>query len=125
LSKCTVVAAAVSDSAGIRRFDPTVHDSAGHFSSDGAVSVQAIALDGFVSTGRGIRPPNALKINAEGAEMEVLSGGRRTIAEYSPMIFLSTHSDKIHHQCSEFLTSAGYSLTHLAAHKIWATKKRK
>jgi len=125
LSNCTVVAAAVSDCAGLRRFDPTVHDSAGHFSSDGAVSVQTIVLDEFVSTGLGIRPPNAIKINAEGAEMEVLSGGRRTIAEYSPMIFLSTHSDKTHQECSEFLTSAGYFLRHLAADKIWAAKPRK
>ncbi len=125
LSNCTVVGAAVSDSAGLRRFDPTVHDSAGHFSSHGAVSVQTIALDGFLSTERGIRPPNAIKINAEGAEMEVLSGGRSTIAEYSPMIFLSTHSDEIHLQCSEFLTSAGYSLRHLAVNKIWATNKTK
>ena len=125
LSNCTVVGAAVSDSAGLRRFDPTVHDSAGHFSSHGALSVQTIALDGFLSTERGIRPPNAIKINAEGAEMEVLSGGRSTIAEYSPMIFLSTHSDEIHLQCSEFLTSAGYSLRHLAVNKIWATNKTK
>jgi len=123
LSNCTVVDAAVSDSTGLRRFDPTVHDSAGHFSSDGAVSVQSIGLDDFFSKGRGIRPPNAIKVNAEGAEMEVLLGGRGIIKEYSPLIFLSTHSPEIHAQCSEFLTSTGYSLEHLAADKIWAAKK--
>ncbi len=122
LSNCTVVDAAVSDSAGSRRFDPTAHDSAGHFSSVGVVSVQTIALDDFFREGRGIRPPNAIKVNAEGAEMEVLLGGRGIIEEYAPLIFLSTHSHEIHNQCAEFLISNGYSLMHLAADKIWATK---
>jgi len=123
LSNCTVVDAAVSDSTGLRRFDPTVHDSAGHFSSDGAVSVQTIGLDDFFFKGQSIRPPSAIKVNAEGAEMEVLLGGRGIIKEYSPLIFLSTHSPEIHAQCSELLTSTGYSLQHLAADKIWAAKK--
>jgi len=124
LSNCTVVEAAVSDVSGSRRFDPTFHDSAGHFSSDGAVSVQTITLDEFLSTLGGIRPPNAMKINAEGAEMEVLRGGRTILAEYAPTLFLSTHSVEIHDACSEFLTSASYSLRHLAADKIWATKEQ-
>jgi len=123
LSNCTVVEAAVSDVSGSRRFDPTLHDSAGHFSSHGAISVQTITLDEFLTTS-GIRPPNAMKINAEGAEMEVLCGGRKMFAEYAPTLFLSTHSAKLHDECSEFLTSAGYSLRHLAADKIWATKKQ-
>ena len=122
VSNCTVVDVGVSDSTGTKRFDPTVHDSAGHFSSAGAVSVQTTSLDDFFSKGQGVRPPNAIKINAEGAEMEVLRGGRGVIAEYSPLIFLSTHSREIHDQCSEFLTSTGYSLRHLAADKIWAAK---
>lgn len=121
MSNCTVVDAAVSDSTGVRSFDPTVHDSAGHFSTDGGVSVQTIGLDDFFLKGQGIRPPSAIKINAEGAEMEVFLGGRATIEKFSPLIFLSTHSPEIHAQCSEFLTSVGYSLEHLAADKIWAT----
>ena len=124
LSNCSVVDAAVSDSAGIRRFDPTVHDSAGHFANDGGVSVQTIGLDDFCCGEKGVRPPNTIKINAEGAEMEVLLGGRATIEKYSPLVFLSTHSREIHQQCSEFLTSAGYSLKHLADDKIWAAKVR-
>jgi FkbM family methyltransferase len=122
LSNCTVVDVAVSDSSVVRRFDPTAHDSAGHFSNDGGVSVQTIGLDDFLFKGQYIRPPSAIKINAEGAEMEVLLGGRATIEKFSPLIFLSTHSPEIHAQCSAFLTAAGYSLQHLAADKIWATK---
>jgi len=124
LSNCTVVDAAVADVSGSRRFDPTIHNSTGHFSSEGPISVQTITLDEFLSTGSGRRPPNAMKINAEGAEMEVLCGGRTMFAEYAPTLFLSTHSAKLHGECSEFLTSAGYSLRHLAADKIWATKKQ-
>ena len=122
LSNCTVVDVAVSDISGLRRFDPTVHDSAGHFSNDGAISVQAVTLDEFLSKGNGVRPPNAMKINAEGAEMEVLRGGRTILTEYAPTLFLSTHSDEIHQECSQFLTSLGYSLRYLRFDKIWATK---
>lgn len=122
LINCTIVDAAVSDKSGSRRFDPTAHDSAGHLSNDGTISVRAISLDEFLSVGSGIRPPNAAKINAEGAEMKVLSGAHKILTEYAPTLFLSTHSDELHRKCSEFLTSVGYSLRHLAADKIWATK---
>ena len=42
--------------------------------------------------------------------MDVLKGGRRTIAQFMPAIFLSTHSDEINRQCTEFLESLGYSM---------------
>jgi len=88
------------------------------------VSVKTISLDDFCFKRQGIRPLSAIKINAEGAELEVLLGGRATIEKFSPLIFLSTHSSEIHAQCSEFLTSAGYSLEHLAVDKIWGRKRR-
>jgi FkbM family methyltransferase len=124
LQNCTVVEAAVSDSAGSRHFDPTSHDSAGHLSESGQVTVRALSLDEFVFESPRKRPPNAIKINAEGSEVEVLTGGRRTIAEFSPRIFLSTHSDEIDRHCCELLQSAGYSLERLGPDKVWAEKKR-
>jgi len=123
LSNCTVIEAAVSDSSGLRHFDPTAHDSAGHFSEAGRVMVRTLTLDDFLWSEKGRRPPNALKINAEGAELEVLQGARRLIAEFAPTIFLSTHSDELTKRCSEWLKSAGYKLNILAADKIWAAKK--
>jgi len=123
LSNCTAVEAAVSDSAGWQHFDPTSHDSAGHLSESGPVKVRTLSLDEFVFDTPNVRPPNSIKINAEGAEVEVLRGGRRTIAEFSPQIFLSTHSEEVDRQCCELLQSAGYSLERLGVDKIWAEKK--
>jgi FkbM family methyltransferase len=122
LSNCTAVEAAVSDVTGQQYFNPTDHDSAGHLSKSGRVTVQTLSLDEFVSGPRGGRPPNAIKINAEGAEMEVLTGGRRTIMEFAPIIFLSTHSEDLNRDCCEFLLSAGYSIERLASDKVWAEK---
>jgi FkbM family methyltransferase len=124
LSNCTAVEAAVTDLAGRQHFDPTNHDSSGHLSESGEVTVQTLSLDEFVFGSRGRRPPNAAKINAEGAELEVLQGGQRTITEFSPVIFLSTHSENVDRRCCEFLQSAGYSLERLAVDKIWAEKLR-
>lgn len=122
LSNCTVVDVAVSDSCGARTFDPAANDTAGHLSKTGSVSVQTLSLDEFLFAGNGERPPSAIKVNAEGAEMEVLAGGRRTITEFAPLIFLSTHSEQIDQECCEFLRNAGYSIERLEADKIWATK---
>jgi FkbM family methyltransferase len=124
LSNCTIVEAAVSDSSGMRTFDPTEHDSAGHFSSSGSLSVRAVSLDEFVVSAPGIRPPTAMKVNAEGAEMEVLSGGRRVISTYFPLIFLSTHSPQIHQKCANFLKSTGYAVREISSDKLWAVKQR-
>ena len=123
LLNCTAVEAAVSDSAGWRHFDPTNHDSAGHLSESGPVTVRTLSLDELVFDSPNVRPPNSIKINAEGAELEVLTGARRTIAEFSPRIFLSTHSEEVDRQCCELLQSAGYSLERLGVDKIWAEKK--
>jgi FkbM family methyltransferase len=121
---CTIVEAAVSDSCGLRRFDPTLRDTTARLSETGAANVRTVTLDEFVFSGTGTRPPHAIKVNAEGAEMEILIGARRTIAEFSPLIFLSTHSDEVDHQCCEFLQSAGYSVERLGADKLWAQKNR-
>lgn len=122
LRNCTVVAAAVSNCSSRCRFDPSTHDAAGHLSDSGSVEVETVSLDEFLY-GRGdIRPPNVMKINAEGAEADILMGARRTIAEHFPLIFLSVHSQEIDRKCWNFLDSAGYKLERLSADKIWAER---
>ncbi|MGH9759698.1 MAG: FkbM family methyltransferase, partial [Blastocatellia bacterium] len=74
-------------------------------------------IDEFASNAR---PPTAIKINAEGAEMEVLAGGQETIGKFKPLIFLSTHSEELHRGCWELLRSCGYSPNHISSDKVWA-----
>jgi FkbM family methyltransferase len=117
LQNCTVVEGAVSKCTGSLHFDPTKLNAAGHLSDSGSLEVKTVSIDEYCSTARS---PNAIKINAEGAEIDVLTGGQRTIAKYRPMIFLSTHSDSLDRDCWQFLSSCGYSPERIASDKIWA-----
>jgi FkbM family methyltransferase len=122
LTNCTVVEAAVSASMGLRKFDPTEHRSAGHLSDSGQITVRSLSIDEFIFGSTGRRPPTAIKIDAEGAEMEVLAGGSRTLTQYSPFIFLETHSEALDLRCCSLLRAAGYFLERLGAELIWAEK---
>jgi len=124
IKNCTVVEAAVSNINGSRQFEPTSHDTAGHFSQSGAATVHTIELDEFFRSAQG-RRPNAMKINAEGAELEVLQGAKQLLHDSSPLIFLSLHSEEMAQACNDLLTSMGYSVKFLAADKIWAVNPNK
>jgi FkbM family methyltransferase len=55
-----------------------------------AVDVDVVAIDDLVASGR-IRPPDLVKIDVEGAEIDVLEGMRRTIEEHRPAIVCELH----------------------------------
>jgi FkbM family methyltransferase len=114
---CTVVEKAVSGSVGSLRFDPTDLNAAGHLSESGALEVQTTSIDEFSANAL---PPAVIKINAEGAEIDVLTGGRQTLTKYRPLIFLSTHSESLYRDCWQFLRECGYSPERIASDKIWA-----
>jgi len=105
----TVFEAAVSDSAGQASFEEAESSLMGRLSPGGGLRVKTLALDGLLSKGE-IPSPNFIKIDAEGAEMHVLTGAQRLLADARPTIFLATHSPELHRQCCDLLTSAGYSL---------------
>ena len=50
-----------------------------------------------------------MKIDCEGAEVEVLKGGEKTIRSAKPAIFLSTHGDALKQTCFSLLNSWGYT----------------
>ena len=52
--------------------------------------------------------PDVMKIDVEGAEMDVFRGGRETLAKAKPVIFLSTHSPQLRRECLDFLGEIGY-----------------
>ena len=59
-----------------------------------------------VSPGRGF-----IKIDVDGAEMDVFESGRTLLAEHKPMILLETHSAELERQCQAFLEGLGYRCT--------------
>ena len=102
----SIMETAISNYEGKARFENRTGSGRGHLSAAGLVEVPVTSLDAVV---RSAPPPSIMKIDVEGAEMEVLSGARRLLASHQPVIFLSTHSAELHTACQEFLRGFGYA----------------
>ena len=94
-----VIELALSDHEGTARFDNQAGSGTGHLSPVGRIEVQITSLDA----------PNLVKIDCEGAEVEVLKGGEKIILSAKPAIFLSTHGDVLKQTCFSLLNSWGYA----------------
>ena len=117
----TVVNSAVGDHAGDVVFEYGTGSGTGHVASSGAANsspppnraphgalvVPMLTLDAFAGDQR--TQCHAIKIDVEGAEMDVLRGAQSLIASARPVIFLSTHGNAVPRECLEFLRARGYS----------------
>jgi len=109
LQNCTVLASAVCDSEGTLAFSAAHWQSSmARLSPDGEIKVPSTTLDICIYGEKRIRPPNVIKIDVEGAELEVLLGATRAICEFHPMIFLEIHGTELHRDCRDFLLAKGY-----------------
>ncbi|MBL8174113.1 MAG: FkbM family methyltransferase [Bryobacterales bacterium] len=111
----TMVPAAVSDRDGELAFDPGPGFMAGHLSQSGdGLRVKAVTLDYWQQT-ESARGPNLIKIDVEGAEVAVLNGAVRVIAEHRPAILIDTHDflspqhAGLHEICLAKLRDYGYT----------------
>lgn len=107
LRNVTVQQAAVSDRAGMARFDFGSGSGTGHLADAGALEVRTVRLDDYCAE-HGL-VPSAVKIDVEGAEMSVLHGARGTLERHRPVLFLSTHGAEVHRACLAFLRGLGYA----------------
>jgi FkbM family methyltransferase len=107
INNCTNVAVynvAVSDSPGVVSYKreikrPSVvfrlHANTKDEKSVGSVSVNSVTLDEFFKS-KGI-VPDVIKVDVEGAEMNVLMGMRQMLRNYKPILFLEIHPSSLHY----------------------------
>lgn len=81
------------------------------------VSIECIALDDFV---REAPPPDAIKCDVEGAELEVLRGAQGTIRVHQPLILCEMHSQANDRACREMLRQFGYNLSAVDGNHVLA-----
>lgn len=73
------------------------------------IPVKLVKLDTLVYE-RGLPPPSVMKIDVEGAEVDVLLGGVRTLTEHHPRLFIEAHSERLADECSRHLRRFGYTI---------------
>jgi len=95
---------AVWSTTGTTRFGDVGSSALGVFGG-GQTVVPSIAIDDMCLSEVGF-----IKINVEGAEMEVLEGADRTLRELHPKIAVQAHSRKLREAVDIRLRSLGYSL---------------
>ena len=107
IENVTVLPWAVSSQTGLQAFQEGLHNSMGHLESSGTVPVFAVSLRDFIAR-YGLQP-EVMKIDVEGAEIQVLQGGIDFIRERKPALLLSTHSEDLRRKCLKLLRELGYS----------------
>jgi FkbM family methyltransferase len=125
LNQCTNVSihrVAVSDRSAKLCFQQGSNRSTGQLAEHGDLEVNAISLDEFVYRDSN-SVPNIVKIDVEGAEVQVLHGARRLLQSNPPIIFLATHSSQLHATCCELLLSAGYRLEGVDGRQVEMTNE--
>ncbi len=81
-----------------------------HPGTERVLDVPVIALDEEISAGA-LPPPDVVKIDVEGAEIAVLEGMARTLAEHRPAIICELHDT--HREFVEHIRGAGYRVVNL------------
>jgi len=121
LDTVEVEQAAASSAAGTARFDFGTGSGTGRLADGGALEVRTVRLDDFCRE-RSLRP-TAIKIDVEGAELEVLRGAEEMVRTARPVIFRSTHGARVHGACLEWLRERQYRLSPILGESVETTSE--
>lgn len=117
-STTTLVRKAVSDSTGIIEFSNSenlagnsyINSSVQFNKTPNRIQIETITIDDYIINND---PPDFIKIDVEGAEYDVLLGAKKTIKQYKPIIYLSTHEQHklgVKSSCLDYLKRMNYSI---------------
>ena len=86
------------------------------------IQIPAVALDDFVKTAR---PPNLIKCDVEGAEVEALRGAVSVLTKYRPDLVCEIHSTENGVAVRDLLFQLGYQVFDLDANHLGAEFRHK
>lgn len=112
-----IVCAAVSDRAQLARFhiaargrsSNSLEEAGGRDQAGGTRHIQYVPVVTLDSLATYFRPPNLVKIDVEGAEFNVLSGGMNLLRNHRPVIHVEVGKAQ-QLECTRFLKDLKYSL---------------
>jgi FkbM family methyltransferase len=105
-AEIVLVPAAVDEKPGRAAFTLGRETSRGRLSSqEGDLEVEVMTLDDASDRFGGAA---LIKIDVEGRELGVLTGGERTLSARRTVFIIEAHSEELQSQCRELLTSHGY-----------------
>ena len=81
------------------------------------IQVRAVSLDQWLHEQKSLLP-SLIKIDVEGAELQVLRGAKQTLGTHKPKLFIEIHSRLLARQCEEILRNLGYSISVLETNSI-------
>lgn len=81
------------------------------------IEVEMARLDTCVF-GWGLPAPNVVKIDVEGAEVDVIEGALRTFEKFRPIVFVEAHSKSLGEKCSIILQQIGYRIHELEEKRL-------
>lgn len=117
----TVENAAVSNSNGTASFAFGTGSGTGRLAEHGVLDVRTVRLDEFCRERK--VEPGFLKIDVEGAELEVLRGADEIIGSHHPVIFLSTHDTDVHAECLAWLSERSYTVRPIVGDDVQAASE--
>jgi FkbM family methyltransferase len=119
LNNVVVVQAAVSNRRGRAKFTPAgslsgdlaglpLSNYLGRLDVRGSLEVEVTTLD-EARVENQLPPPNVIKIDIEGAEVDALLGAESLLKTHHPIILLATHGEGLAEQCRSLLNELRYS----------------
>jgi FkbM family methyltransferase len=94
LSNVTIIPMALSDHSGKDKFSYKEDASSCHITPEGNIEVTVTTLDKLLKE-KPMRPPDIIKVDIEGAEVDFLKGAVDTLIAHRPLIFMAIHSPQL------------------------------